>query len=85
MCKYIYINSLHLDPASPPLIPPVQVITEHQAGLPMLHNNFPPSIYFTHDSVYMSMLLSSFIPLSPSLTVSTSPFSTPASPFLPCR
>ena len=34
-----------------------------------------PAIYFTQGSVYMSMLLSPFFPLSPSAIVSTSPFS----------
>ena len=38
---------------------------------------------FTHGSVCVLMLLSLFIPLSPSPTVSTSPFSSSASPFLP--
>ena len=36
-------------------------------------------------SVYMSMLLSPFVPLSPSPTVSASPFSISMSLFLPCR
>ena len=36
----------------------------------------PSSIYFTHDSVYTSMLLSQFVPPSPSPTVTASPFST---------
>ena len=41
---------------------------------------------FTHfTSVYMSMLLFLFIPPSPSPTVSTSPFSTSDSLFLPCK
>ena len=44
---------------------------EHQAGLPVLYSNFSPAIYFTHDSVYMLVLLSPFVPLSPSPTVST--------------
>ena len=35
-----------------------------------------PTIYFTRDSVYMSILLSQFVPLSPFPTVSTSSFST---------
>ena len=35
--------------------------------------------------IYMSMLLSSFVPLFPSLIVSTNPFSISASPFLPCK
>ena len=42
-------------------------------------------IPFTHDSEYMSVLLSPFVPLSPSSTVSTSPFSTSVSPFLPWK
>ena len=56
-----------------------------QAGVPALHSSFQPAIYFTHGSVYMSMLLSPFVPPSPSLTVSISPFSTSASPFPPCK
>ena len=36
---------------------------------------------FTHGSVYISMLLSQFIPPSPSLTMSTSLFSTSVSLF----
>ena len=41
--------------------------------------------HFTYGSIYMSMLLSPVIPLSPSPTVSTSPFSISVSPFLPCK
>ena len=51
--------------------------------LPVLYTSFPLAIYFIHHSVYMSMLLSQFNPLSPSPSVSTSPFSTSASLFLP--
>ena len=40
---------------------------------------------FTHGSVCVLMLLSLFIPLSPSPAVSTSPFSSSASPFLPYK
>ena len=47
--------------------------------------NFSPTIRFTHDSVYMLMQLSPFIPFTPSPNVSTSPCSTPVSPFLPCK
>ena len=43
------------------------------------------AIYLTHGSIYVLMLLSPFIPLSPSPTVSTSPLSTSAAPFLPCK
>ena len=39
--------------------------------------------YFTHDGVLM--LLSPLVPLSPSPTVRTSPFSISASPFLPWK
>ena len=58
---------------------------EGQTGLPVLHSNFSPAVHPILDSVYMLMLLSSFIPLSPSPTVSTSPFSTSASRFIPCK
>ena len=58
------------------------VITEHQGELPALHSNFPLLIYFTHDSVYMSVLLSQFT-LPP--TVSIHLFSISTSPFLPYK
>ena len=47
----------------------------------------PPekSIYFTHESVSVSMLLSQFIPPSPSPTVSISLFSMSVSPLPPCE
>lgn len=39
---------------------------ECHAGLPVLYNDFPLSVCFTHDSVYMLMLLSQFFhPLLP--------------------
>ena len=47
--------------------------------------NFSPAISVIHGSVYMSMLLSPFVPLFPSLTVSVSLFSIFAFPFLPCK
>ena len=40
------------------------------------------SIYLTHDSIYVSILFSQFASLSPSPTVSTSPFSMPMSSFI---
>ena len=49
------------------------------AELPVSCGNFSLAIYFTHNSIYMSMLL------SPSPTVSTSSFSTSVSSFLPCK
>ena len=39
----------------------------------------------THDSAYMLILLSPFVPLSPFCTVSISPFSISTSPFMPCK
>ena len=139
----------------PPPIPALWVVTEHQAGFPVLNSSFPskqmkvaqscltlwhpmdhtvhgilqarilewvpfsspgdlpnpgikprsptlqadslpaepqgkPSIfllaiYLTHDSVYMSTLLSQFSLPSPSPTVSTSLFCLSASQFLPCK
>ena len=49
---------------------------------PVLYSNFSPVAHLPPDRVYMLMLLSPFIPLSPSPTVSTSPFLIFASPFL---
>ena len=70
----------------PPPIPPLKVITEHQVGLPVLYSSFPIASYFSHDSVYMSGLLSQFVLPSSSPTVSTSPFSRSASsPLHPCK
>ena len=48
------------------LIPPLQVVTKHRADLPVLCGYFPLAIYFTFDSVYMSMPLSHLIPAYPS-------------------
>ena len=53
--------------------PPPQVITKCWAGLPVLYCNFPLVICFTHDRVYILMLLSQFILPFPSCTVSTRP------------
>ena len=61
-------------PLEPPLLPPISSLlslTEHRAGVPVLYSRFPLVIYFTHDSVYMSMLLSELILPSPSPSVST--------------
>ena len=44
-----------------------------------LHSNFPLAISFTHGNIYVSILLSQFVPPSPSHTVSTSLFSMSAS------
>ena len=65
-------------------IPSLQVIIESQAGFPVLYS-FPLAICFTHGSVYLSMLLSQFVPPFCSPAVSTSPFSTSVSLFLPYK
>ena len=66
---YIYIyphisSLLRLPPTLP--IPPLQVVTEHRADLPVLCGCFPLAIYFTFGSVYMLVLLSHFVPAYPS-------------------
>ena len=58
-CPHIS-SLLSLPPIHP--IPPLQVIAKHQADLPVLCGCFPPAIYFTFGSVYMSMLLLSLRP-----------------------
>ena len=67
---YIYIcphisSLLHLPPSHPPS-PTPQVVTKHQANLPVLFGCFPLATYFTFGSVYMSMPLSHFVPAYPS-------------------
>ena len=80
LCSFLLydkVNQLHvctcLLPLEPPShLPPLQVITEHRAELPVLYCRFPLAIYFTQSSVYiyMSARLSQFIPPSPSPTSS---------------
>ena len=52
---------LDLPPTSHP-IPPHRVVTQHQAELPVLYSNSPLVIYCTWDDVYISLLLSPFVP-----------------------
>ena len=62
MYIYIYIPSLLSLPSQLPFHP------EHQAGLPVLYSSFSLVIYFTHDTVYMSVVLYQLInPLLPPL------------------
>ena len=49
---YIYLSLSDLPPT--PTVPPILVITEHQAELPLLLSMFPLAIYFTHGSVYVN-------------------------------
>ena len=68
--KYAYIPSvLSFPPTSQ------QIVREHQSEFHVLYSVFPLSICFTHGIVYISMLLSQFVPPSPSLPVSKSLFS----------
>ena len=69
-----YICPLPFEPPSHP-IPPLQAVADHKAELPALYRNFPLAIYFTHGNVDISMLLSEFVPPSPSSCVSISLFS----------
>ena len=69
----MYVYPFPPAPLSPSPIPPFWVITENQAGLPVLFSSFPHN-NFIHDGVYMSVLRSQFIPPSPSPAVSTSSY-----------
>ena len=88
---YIYIGvHIHLVallslPPTPHPIPPLLVITEHQAELSASYSKFPPAIYLIHDNAYVSMLLSQFVPPPPSPAVSTSLLSMSTSLFLLCK
>ena len=68
-----------------PPLPPAHPTRSSQSTRLDFLCNFSPAIHLMSDSVYMLMLLPSFIPLSPSPTVSTSPFSTSVSPSSPCK
>ena len=65
--NYTYIPSLLSLPF--PSIPLLWVITKHRARLLALFSNFPLSVCFTHGVVYLSVILSQFIPPSPFPTV----------------
>ena len=69
-----------------PPIPSHPSTLSQNAGfeLPASYSKFPMAVYFTCSNAYVSVLLSQFIPSSPSFTVSTSLFSTSAFPLLPC-
>ena len=83
--RYTHVPSpLNVPPLSN-LIPPFYVVTEHQAEIPVLYNNFPLAIYFTYGNVFISILLSQFVPPAPALPVSTNLFCTLESLFLSCK
>ena len=64
--SYKYTCLLPLQtPSYPHPIPPLYVVTEHWVELPVLYSNFPLAICFTYGSLYVSALLSQFVPPSP--------------------
>ena len=64
---YIYPHIPSLLRLPPTLhTPPHWVVTKHRADLPVLCGCFPLAICFTFGSVYMSVLLSHFVPAYPS-------------------
>ena len=61
----MYICPLPLEPPSlthPTPIPLLEVVTEHQAELPVCHSNFPLDTYFTYSNVYISLLVLNGLP-----------------------
>ena len=84
---YIYI-SFPLWASLPFPVPPfpLQVVTERQAGLPVLYSSFPLASYFTHDIVCVSMLPTFSICPTISWPCCVQKFiPTSASPFFPFR
>ena len=79
--NYIYsASTLNLPPFPHPL-------GHHRATGCVLffYSSFSPAVCFTHGSVYMPMLLFSFVSASPSPVGLESPFSTSTLPFLPWK
>ena len=64
---YTYVPSLLNLPYISNLLPLLQVITEHQAELPVLYGSFPQASYSAHGSVYEPVLFFQFVPPSSSL------------------
>ena len=81
ICLFLCKTLSHLPP-HPPL---PQLVTEHWVELPLSHSKYPMAICFTYGKVYVSVLLSQFVPPSPSHTISTSLFSMSGFPLLPCK
>ena len=82
--SWVYICPLPLEPLSHlPPIPPLQV-TEHGFELPESYSKFPLAICFTYGSGCVSMLLSPFVPPSPS-PLCLQACSPCLSPLLPCK
>ena len=82
--KYTY--PLPLEPPSHLLPYPIPLSCRRVlVWAPWVIEQITTAIYFTRGNICISTLLSQFIPLSPSLTVSRSLFSLSASPLLPCK
>ena len=79
----IYAYPLPLGPPFPCSANPTP-LGRHSTELSSLCYPAASPSYFTHCSIYMSVLLSQFVPSSPSPAVSTSPFSMPTSLLLTC-
>ena len=79
---------MHISPPSwsplPPPTPshPSRLSQSPGFGFPDLYSKLPLAICFTYGKVYVSMLLSQFVPPSPSPTIFTSLFSMSVSPFM---
>ena len=79
---YTYVPSLWSPPLTqPPAIPSLFIITRHWAELPVLNNNFPLAIDFTHGSIYIyqcyclnSSHLSILLYVHSLFSISASPF-----------
>ena len=69
----IFPSFLSLPPTLFP-ISPLLFVPDHQAELPVLNSNFPLAICFTYGNVYISVLLSPFVPPSSSPAVSINLF-----------
>ena len=57
---------IYLLPLEPPSIshstPPLELVTEYSVELPVSQSKFPLAVCFTYGNVYVSMLLSQFVP-----------------------
>ena len=64
------VISIYLSPPSWISPHPIRGVREHRIKLPVWYSNFPLAIFLTYGNVYISMLLSQFVPPSPSPVMS---------------
>ena len=62
----MHAHDRSVEPPSPPHMPPLRVITEPRAELPVLPGSSPLAVRVTHVSIDRSALISQCIPPSPS-------------------